>query len=101
MLVNQDSWNLLPDDLKVIVEQVCKAEFSTIGLMRFVNDQVYMVKAVEEGVTIHHWSSEDYNKFIKAWTVSMEELGASGDPYCAELLKVVKETRIFLDAWPE
>ena len=100
-LVNMDAWKALPDDLKAIVEIASQADFCLMGTDRFVQDQTHIQKAVTEGVTLGYWTEREQDEFIKAWIISMENLAASGDPYCAELWKVVKETRIFLDEWPE
>ncbi|MBA7654295.1 hypothetical protein ES703_62172 [subsurface metagenome] len=99
-LINMDSWNALPDDLKVIIDMVCKANFPLFGTDRFVNDTISLQKAIAEGVIVGHWTDAEMDEFIKAWILVMDDLAASGDPYCAELWQVVKETRIFLDEWP-
>jgi TRAP-type mannitol/chloroaromatic compound transport system substrate-binding protein len=99
-IINQESWDALPDDIKVIWEAVAKSEFETFGLDRFVNDQVHLYKAQDEGVTLHRWSPEEIDQFIKAWITVMDKLAAE-DPQGAELWQLVKETRIFLDEWPE
>ena len=99
-LINMDSWNALPDDLKVIIDMVCKANFPLFGTDRFVNDTISLQKAIAEGVIVGHWTDAEMDEFIKAWILVMDDMAASGDPYCAELWQVVKETRIFLDEWP-
>jgi TRAP-type mannitol/chloroaromatic compound transport system substrate-binding protein len=99
--VNMDSWNALPDDLKVIVETAAKAHFPLMGTDRFVNDEIHLQKAIAEGVIVGHWTPEEMDMFVTAWIKVMDNLAASGDPYVAELWQVVKETRIFLREWPE
>jgi TRAP-type mannitol/chloroaromatic compound transport system substrate-binding protein len=99
-IINQESWNALPDDLKVLWEAVAKSEFETFGLDRFVNDQVHLQKAVEEGVTLHTWTPEEVDKFVTAWVTVMDNLAAE-DPQGNELWQLIKEARIFLGEMPE
>ncbi|MBA7555904.1 hypothetical protein ES705_48596 [subsurface metagenome] len=99
--VNMDSWNALPDDRKAIVEAACRAHFPIMGTDRFVNDEIHLLKAIDEGVIVGYWTPEYMNQFIAARVKVMDKIGASGDPYCAELWQEVKETRIFLREWPD
>jgi TRAP-type mannitol/chloroaromatic compound transport system substrate-binding protein len=99
--VNMDSWQALPDDLKLIVEQACWSFWEKDGLSMYLPDLRMMAEIEAAGVEIGYWTDEEIQTFADAWGEVMAEMGASGDPYCAELFNAVKTYRTFLGKWPE
>lgn len=91
IIVNPDSWNALPDDLKAIVETACRA-FRDVQWDWAAWDDA---KALNEFITEHggHVVSlpeEDLAELTGYSVECMEELAAT-DPYCARAVDLIKE----------
>jgi hypothetical protein len=66
------------------------------------HDDLKAYPEIAKAVTIGDWTTpEKQAVFQEGWKGVMDELGASGDPYCAEVYDIIKDYRTFLNEWPE
>lgn len=91
LLVNQDVWDKLPEDLKAIVETACIYTF--IRWQAFFNK--YNAEALKElrekhGVNIHRTPDDVLITFLKGWDKLAEE-EATKDPFFKKVLDSQRE----------
>lgn len=90
-LVNLDSWNELPDDLKEILNaELLVAAFAKARTYEYMDGLNLTYLEKECGVQISHWSDEDWATIQKAAKEVLEE-EAAADPDSAKLIKLYLE----------
>ena len=100
-LANMDAWNALPEDIQAMMDAAAWAVDVRHGAEPWLLDYSMIPTFEAAGVTIHSWSDKDMNTFLTGWKDVMVEMGASGDPYCAEAFEAIKSMRMQLKWWPE
>jgi len=104
-LVNQDSWNELPYDLKVIVERITREEAITSYAEACQCDIEALEKfrgycCSEYCCTVEPLSPDIEQAFLAAANAYYDGL-AAGDPFYAEVLESQREFQeTFRDTWP-
>ena len=87
VIMNMDSWERTPEDLKPIIEEVCRNPFATTGgLTKEVYEKELMPTIAEKGVELYELPPEEaerwYSRFredvVKKWVEEMEAKGLPG-----------------------
>jgi TRAP-type C4-dicarboxylate transport system substrate-binding protein len=86
VVMNKDSWENAPEDLKAIIMDVCSNPFRTTGgLTKEVYENELMPAVEEAGVTLYELPEDEadiwYGRFsdeIRGWVTEMEERGLEG-----------------------
>jgi len=97
MLICMDSWQALPDDLKVIVE-VAKNEAIRRGYRKSqkADTEVYNVIQAEHGVTVHYWDEAEQAKWASFARPMLADMAAEDPVYAAKAVKLYEDYMIFL-----
>ena len=97
ILVNPDSWNALPDDLKAIVEAACKAFRDAEWDYAKYDDMRAMTEFVQEwGGHIVSLPEEDLAELTGYSVECMEELAAEEPTYCGPAVELILEYMEFM-----
>ena len=99
--VNKDSWNALPDDLKLILDTAApSAAVQIAALYSGVVENSKKEAEQKYGVKFHTLSTEDQLK-ATALAIPIWDQVAKKSPDCAEGVEAIKETLRFLGRMPE
>ncbi len=99
VLVNEDAWNKLPDDLKAIFEAACK-EVSQIDYMSKIegSNAEYLRKFEQKGIQVITLGDEALNR-ISEITARLSDRKADSDPFYAKVLKSQRDFRADYRTW--
>lgn len=99
--VNKDSWNALPDDLKLILDTAApSAAVEIAALYSGVVENSKKEAEQKYGVKFHTLSTEDQLK-ATALAIPIWDQVAQKSPDCAKGVEAIKETLRFLGRMPE
>jgi TRAP-type C4-dicarboxylate transport system substrate-binding protein len=82
VIMNQRSWERVPDDLKPIIEEVCANPFRTTGGLTADVYNTMIEEISNKGVTLHSLPTEEANRWFtrfqgetKEWVADLEKKG--------------------------
>lgn len=105
VMINQDAFNQLDDELKYIIEKAAKAAGIELIAEYGWGDSRATNIMIEDGVEVTHLSDEDLQRLEDAKNEVMAELAAKNENYARiaktqmEYFKNYEEYRDFLGAW--
>lgn len=89
-LVNQEVWNALPDDLKVIVDAAWRLAAENFYIWKYGADIDYLAKMKDYGLKVITLSEADQEKMAAA-AGPVWDITAARDPYSAKAVALMKE----------
>jgi len=92
LLVNMDSWNALPDDLKQVVEDAADDYFWQ-QIDAFTAQQKEVYRMVAAGEVTENLMDEEYQRQADKEAYKLWDQAAAEDPASAELIRLIKEAR--------
>jgi TRAP-type C4-dicarboxylate transport system substrate-binding protein len=85
MIMNEDTWKKSPDDLKPIIEEMCRNPFRTTNAFDAKLYKELMRQIADKGVNLHHMSEKEatrwYERFqdnTRNWVAKLEKKGLPG-----------------------
>ena len=82
VIMNLESWNKTPDDLKPLIEEVCGNPFHTTHGLSQADYQKMMKEIADKGVELYTLPSDEaerwfdrFRTFTKAWVAELEQKG--------------------------
>jgi len=86
VIVNQDEWNALPNDLKLILELGCQAGASSVLTATDYDDMLAFKELEEKGIDIHQLPDNVIEEIVRVSNEMWDEMAAD-DPFFAEVLE--------------